>query len=602
MKTRIITSAWKGPDTFAMGRLVCIAVVLFFCVAAKAQEGQVRQNAGRDDELFQELSADKNDAADAAVSSIFSSSLFSPTEALAPANRAAIVSGPLVFQPGWLAALIIGCMAAVTGIALVCVGFIARVAATKGEYASADEAKRPRWLLVAVGAACLVIGAVLIGTSVGVTVRQQESVAGPSSAPFARGVVVELNGEKLSLLQGPSGSTWYIDLPIAGGGLWATEVQLGTTGVPPLNTPLTASGRIAENGSLMLDSWAALPVSTSRAASASAKTGTKKLIVYRLTFEGQKFKPTCSLKDIHAMLISGPYSVAKMYSDMSRGQFLLTGDLATWIDVTIPLSKVLRMPNQIAAKMPGGVLPSADYHSFYVPPDFNFDYFSGNSMGLGKQDGVYSWMKECSSTMFAHEWAHNIGLEHAGFTVGKSAAEYEKNYADYTDGSSVMSYTIGGGGPFRRGLSACQISNMTWLPAANVLDITRDGSYEIASLSSNSGISAASFRLSGVPDPIWLEWRLPINQDVDLESPMTLKIWNQFKKNSGNAKPTNSLLVKSCTMKTSTYKQNGQTFSYQLGPMSFNYGACEAGKQITIFGSVQISYAGNGKFSIKGIK
>ncbi len=248
--------------------------------------------------------------------------------------------------------------------------------------------------------------------------------------------------------------------------------------------------------------------------------------------------------------------------------------------------------------MPGGVLPQADFHSFFLPPDFNHDLFSGSSLGLGRQDGVYSWMKECSSTMFGHEWAHNIGVEHAGFTTGKNFAEYVKNFQEYSDVSSIMSWSVANGVALRRGLSACQIHNMSWLPASSILDITSDGTYEIASLSSNAGVNAARFRLSGVPDPLWLEWRQTINQDADLELPGVLKYWNLYKKNSGKAKPTNSLMLKSCSFKPLTQGAN----TFQMGPMSFNYGACEAGKTMTVFGSVTVAYQGNGKFSIKGIR
>ncbi len=108
---------------------------------------------------------------------------------------------------------------------------------------------------------------------------------------------------------------------------------------------------------------------------------------------------------------------------------------------------------------------------------------------------------------------HNLFLGHAG------SYDRNGNFQEYRDISSVMGMSLQVGGSSAslsfRGLGASQISQLQWLPAKEVLQITFDGTYGIASLSGNEGTRAAQILQKGM-QPLWLELRTSINQDVDI--------------------------------------------------------------------------------------
>ena len=108
---------------------------------------------------------------------------------------------------------------------------------------------------------------------------------------------------------------------------------------------------------------------------------------------------------------------------------------------------------------------------------------------------------------------HNLYLGHAGSYSPAGV------FQEYEDTSSVMGMALevmGSHAPISfRGLSASQISQLQWLPANEILQIQFDGVYQIASLSGNQGVRAAQILKTGM-QPLWLELRTTINQDVDI--------------------------------------------------------------------------------------
>jgi hypothetical protein len=59
-----------------------------------------------------------------------------------------------------------------------------------------------------------------------------------------------------------------------------------------------------------------------------------------------------------------------------------------------------------------------------------------NFVGFGELNGGGIWMRNCEFQSFAHEFGHNLGLQHSGAqTTGGS-------WAEYLDVSSIMSTTL----------------------------------------------------------------------------------------------------------------------------------------------------------------
>jgi hypothetical protein len=80
-----------------------------------------------------------------------------------------------------------------------------------------------------------------------------------------------------------------------------------------------------------------------------------------------------------------------------------------------------------------------------------------------------------------------------------------------------------------------------WLPVQAVLEITRNGAYEIPnSLSSNTGVRCA--RIKTGSSFVWVEFREPRNQDIDL--PFTNLWFSNMRYRNVQGTVLNSLLVK----------------------------------------------------------
>lgn len=81
---------------------------------------------------------------------------------------------------------------------------------------------------------------------------------------------------------------------------------------------------------------------------------------------------------------------------MSNGAFTLTGDQAEWKTIEIDGSiGVLDMAPAVLAKI--NPAPQADFYAFFLPPNYGRDRFAGSAIGLGLENGPYSWMKVRSS-------------------------------------------------------------------------------------------------------------------------------------------------------------------------------------------------------------
>lgn len=245
--------------------------------------------------------------------------------------------------------------------------------------------------------------------------------------------------------------------------------------------------------------------------------GKKKLMVFRVEYEGTNScgtqeapapcNPVCSFDEIYNTVIGGPNSASKFYQMISKNAFELTADKSTWMTVKVPVgTPVFHVGSKIKELV--GEKPG-DYFAYYFPDNYRRDQFSGTASGMGSENGQFSWYRSCDFQVFAHEFAHNINLGHAG------SYDASSRFQEYRDASSVMSAALGGNGGWR-GLSASQMAQMGWLKEEDILHIRKDGDYRILSLTGGTGVRAAKIYQPGF-EPLWLEWRQNQRFDKDLE-------------------------------------------------------------------------------------
>jgi hypothetical protein len=174
-------------------------------------------------------------------------------------------------------------------------------------------------------------------------------------------------------------------------------------------------------------------------------------------------------------------------------------------------------------------VPRANFYLMLLPPFFP-PVGLPNGAGIGEVSGSSSWYPDCTQRVLMHELLHNVGLYHSG------AYTTDGVFHEYFDESSVMSQAfllfvnqkkdpVGW-----LGLGAPHLVQLGWMA---MLSITANGDYTINSLSSNTGVRAATV------GPYWLEWRQAINQDVDLQFTQ-----NYFRTLRNTGQVLGSLLIK----------------------------------------------------------
>ncbi len=228
-----------------------------------------------------------------------------PSDSSAPAQRNTVVSTS--WSAGWIACLTIGCILAAAGISLVLIGIVARVPVVKGDYVEGEGAKAVRWPVLIAGIVALVVGAILIGTSVGVTASSGSSIAVVGSG--ARAVII--NDARVNVISVPqtvdgklvSVATYYTYVNNNG-------VKKAVYVIPPrrrTNSRSATEGEEAEEFRMPKPSeqLASLELeydpetntaivkdykrkmNTNRGAVVGT-TGTKSVVVYRVSFSGRK--------------------------------------------------------------------------------------------------------------------------------------------------------------------------------------------------------------------------------------------------------------------------------------------------------------------------
>jgi hypothetical protein len=181
---------------------------------------------------------------------------------------------------------------------------------------------------------------------------------------------------------------------------------------------------------------------------------------------------SCSPADVDNIMFSNPngYSVAALYRDNSHGQLSLTGNVAAapfTIDVRTTDACSPSTWGQLAdaAVAASGVDPTLYAHKIYVMPKGSC-HASGYAT-IADSPGR-AWVLSCGvQGIYAHELGHNLGMDHAGDPTGE--------FGDWSDPMALSTQQL-------RGLNAPHRHQLGWTGGTAVLDVTQNGSYDIAPL------------------------------------------------------------------------------------------------------------------------
>jgi hypothetical protein len=302
--------------------------------------------------------------------------------------------------------------------------------------------------------------------------------------------------------------------------------------------PFSGVGRVVGSGAIVVTSWnrtsaeRRVELESRITQQSNTREATKRMIVFRVLMDqcpdGKKCLLPCDEDTVNYLFEAGPQSVSRFVLVASRGALKLT--VAEVRDITVAS---FTDPAVVTSR---NLPPGFDFYAYMYPPNFwtTGALLAKSAAGQADLGGVTSWFRSCSLTVMVHEWMHNLGMGHA-WAYNLNGDKWINT--EYRDFSEVMSTGGGSSSPWL-GIASPHLASLRWLLPEEILSVTIDGEYTIPnSLSSN----VHAIRAASVFDSVWLDWREPLNQDVDLGHRDIAYPLNMTR--NGNAKPFESLFV-----------------------------------------------------------
>lgn len=267
-------------------------------------------------------------------------------------------------------------------------------------------------------------------------------------------------------------------------------------------TGLDLSERNGKSHALSVSSVEALGGADSSSGAVSsipAVSGSQRFLLLMVNFQDNDF--TYPITEIYNKLITDPYSIPRLYNEMSYGQFSFIGDVKGWIKIPKNMAGSCDYTGWSAAAYSEAQKAGVNFSGYdkvvYVFPKNN--PYTGVSMGCteggrGVMPGNESWIfTQVSATdmtwdslrhAISHELGHNLGVHHASMLTCSSGLPIDSyascNSDEYGDTSDVMGFSTA---PSRH-MNAGHKRALGWLPTSNIQTITSDGIYTVSALES----------------------------------------------------------------------------------------------------------------------
>jgi Gametolysin peptidase M11/Thrombospondin type 3 repeat len=217
-------------------------------------------------------------------------------------------------------------------------------------------------------------------------------------------------------------------------------------------------------------------------------TTTYNMIVILLNYSDVLLDAACSdANAIRDKVFTATDSVAAYMYENSFHRVTLQGTVAGPFTIGVSQSSgcntnvIVNKANRAATQ--AGYDLSQYTHKYYVQPPT-----PGCNGGLANTCGPLAWAKgACDHHVFAHEWGHNLGLQHAAVPQNPTCDPL----CDYGDTSSTMGNYIAippGMTSNLRHFNAPHKFELDWMPASSIATITASGIYSVNLLEQDGGV------------------------------------------------------------------------------------------------------------------
>jgi len=236
----------------------------------------------------------------------------------------------------------------------------------------------------------------------------------------------------------------------------------------------------------------------------------------------------CTLTGVDDTVFLGANSVAAYYHENSFHQVNLQGDVAGPFTTSVKRSRVCNSLSKAAnegdsAAASAGYTLSSYTHKFYVLPDATGTTCNVSGTAIPCSNRAWA-VGACGDHVFAHEWGHDLGMNHAGVPGDE--------YGDFSDSMGASGGARPGGAGTLRHNNAPHKMQMLWLPdnQSSVQIVQTSGIYTVHRLE-DDGLGVQVLRIpqvftQGTDKDYFISYRRRIGFDLNLrdEFEMTTSI------------------------------------------------------------------------------